>query len=269
MSTVLHPIDSFTGLFLMYTGLPDCIGNSFQQHHKQHRQNTRQAFSQPLSDSFSYYIFSCPLVLSIISSNSFSKVCLLPKFCVLEKLVTCGVIRSYYSRVSRVFSRYPFSCHGVLLASTHAVSRALRFLMFHAFSVLLLSFYLVPVSFSCFSFFSRYLFSCHVVPFPLFRPSLTRVYEKTYFLIFLILFAEKTLYLQRQTCESTFFPKNCLNTSKMYRCIFDGLEKICRYIFDVPKRRKMYSTLWEVPPLRGGDHIGFHHINMPLLAKFI
>ena len=86
MSMVLHPIDSFTSLFLMYTGLPDCIGNSFQQHHKQHRQNTRQAFSQPLSDSFSYYIFSCPLVLSIISSNSFSKVCLLPKFCVLEKI---------------------------------------------------------------------------------------------------------------------------------------------------------------------------------------
>ena len=94
MSTVLHPIGSFTSLFLLYTGLPDCIGNSFQ-HHKQHRQNTRQAFSQPLSDSFFYYIFSFPLVLSIISSYSFSKVCILPKFCVLEKLVTCGVIRSY------------------------------------------------------------------------------------------------------------------------------------------------------------------------------
>ena len=35
-------------------------------------------------------------------------------------------------------------------------------------------------SFSCFScFFSRFPFSCHVVPFPLFRPSLTCVYEKT------------------------------------------------------------------------------------------
>ena len=31
-------------------------------------------------------------------------------------------------------------------------------------------------------FSSRYPFSCHVVPFPLFRPSLTRVYEKQLFL---------------------------------------------------------------------------------------
>ena len=86
---MLHPIDSFT------SGLPDGIGNSFQ-HHKQHRQIiTRQTFSQPLSDSFFCYIFSFPLVLSMISSYSISKVCILPKFCVLEKLVTCGVTRSY------------------------------------------------------------------------------------------------------------------------------------------------------------------------------
>ena len=62
-------------------------------------------------------------------------------------------------RVSRVFSRYPFSCHGVLLVSTHAVSRALTFLMFHAFSVLLLSFYLVL----CLSRVSRVFFSVPVL----------------------------------------------------------------------------------------------------------
>ena len=71
------------------------------------------------------------------------------------------------------------SCHVVFLVSTHVLFRALRFLMFHAFSVLLLSFYLI-LCLSCVSrvFFSRYPFSCHVVPVPLFRPSLTRVYEK-------------------------------------------------------------------------------------------
>ena len=37
--------------------------------------------------------------------------------------------------------------------------------------------------FLCFScFFSRYPFSCHVVLVPLFRPSLTCVYEKQLFL---------------------------------------------------------------------------------------
>ena len=72
-------------------------------------------------------------------------------------------------------------------------------------------------------FFSRYPFSCHVVPFPLFRPSLTCVYEKKS--IFWYFLLKKTLYRQRQTCESTFFPKNGLNTSKMYRYIFDVLEK--------------------------------------------
>ena len=38
--------------------------------------------------------------------------------------------------------------------------------------------------YSCVSrvFFSRYPFSCHVVPVPLFRPSLTCVYEKQLFL---------------------------------------------------------------------------------------
>ena len=48
-----------------------------------------------------------------------------------------------FSCLSYFFSWYPFSSHGALLVSTHAVSRALRFLMFNAFSVLLLSFYLV------------------------------------------------------------------------------------------------------------------------------
>ena len=55
--------------------------------------------------------------------------------------------------------------------------------------------------------FSRYPFSCHVVPFPLFRPPLTRVYEKQLFLDTILL--KKTLYRQRQTCESTFSPKKC------------------------------------------------------------
>ena len=121
-------------------------------------------------------------------------------------------------------------------------------------------------------FFYRYLFSCHVVPVPLFRPSLTCVYEKQLcldtfcwkkhcignvrhakvhfpqkcsfwvFLVFLMFFfsvpvlvpcrsvsvvpaivnlclwkttmswyflLKKTLYRQRQTCESTFSQKKC------------------------------------------------------------
>ena len=64
------------------------------------------------------------------------------------------------SRVYRIFfSRYPFSSHGALLVSTHTVSRALRFLMFNAFSVLLLSFYLVL----CLSRVSRVFFSVPVL----------------------------------------------------------------------------------------------------------
>ena len=55
--------------------------------------------------------------------------------------------------------------------------------------------------------FSRYPFSCHVVPFPLFRPPLTRVYEKQLFLDTILL--KKTLYRQRQACESTFSQKKC------------------------------------------------------------
>ena len=107
MSTVLHSIDSFTSLLLMCTGLPDCIWNSFQ-HHKQHRQNTRQTFSQPFSGSFFYYIFSFPIVLSIISSYSSSKLCTLPKLCIWGKLGTCGVIRPY---------NLAFSLQNVLLAT--------------------------------------------------------------------------------------------------------------------------------------------------------
>ena len=55
--------------------------------------------------------------------------------------------------------------------------------------------------------FSRYPFSCHAVPFLLFRPPLTRVYEKQLFLDTILL--KKTLYRQRQTCESTFSQKKC------------------------------------------------------------
>ena len=66
----------------------------------------------------------------------------------------------YLSRVYRIFfSRYPFSSHGALLVSTHIVSRALRFLMFNVFSVLLLSFYLVL----CRSRVSRVFFSVPVL----------------------------------------------------------------------------------------------------------
>ena len=85
-----------------YTSLPDRIWNSFQRH-KQHRQNTRQPFSQPFSGSFFCYIFSFPLVLSSISSYSFSKLCILPKLCIWGKLGTCGVIRPYYFFVDAGF----------------------------------------------------------------------------------------------------------------------------------------------------------------------
>ena len=68
--------------------------------------------------------------------------------------------------------------------------------------------------------FSRYPFSCHVVPFPLFRPPLTRVYEKQLFLDTILL--KKTLYRQRQTCESTFSQKKMLvlYLSRVYRIFF-------------------------------------------------
>ena len=70
--------------------------------------------------------------------------------------------------------------------------------------------------------FSRYPFSCHVVPFPLFRPPLTRVYEKQLFLDTILL--KKTLYRQRQTCESTFSQKKMLllYLSRVYRFFFLG-----------------------------------------------
>ena len=64
-----------------------------------------------------------------------------------------------FSCLSYFFSRYPFSSHGALLVSTHTVSRALRFLMFNVFSVLLLSFYLVL----CLSRVSRVFFSVPVL----------------------------------------------------------------------------------------------------------
>ena len=96
------------------------------------------------------------------------------------------------------------------------------FMLFPFFCSLSISFCVFLV------FFSRYPFSCHVVPFPLFRPSLTCVYEKNYFSI---LFAEKN------TVSATSDMRKYTFWKKMYR-----------YIFDVPKRRKMYITFWEVPP---------------------
>ena len=60
-STLLPSIGSFTGLILMYTGLPDCLRNSCKHQEfvvvalkavgAQHRQNTTPTFSQPFSDS--------------------------------------------------------------------------------------------------------------------------------------------------------------------------------------------------------------------------
>ena len=76
---------------------------------------------------------------------------------------------------------------------------------------------------SCFyvflMFFSRDPFSCHVIPFPLFRPSLTCVYEKQLFLDTFLL--KKTLYRQRQTCESTFSKKKaCSMSFSCFSCLF-------------------------------------------------
>ena len=112
----------------------------------------------------------------------------------------------YLSRVYRIFfSRYPFSSHGALLVSTHNVSRALRFLMFNAFSVLLLSFYLVL----CLSRVSRVFFSVPVlVPgrsvsvFPAIVN--LRLWKKIYFLI---LFAEKNIVSATSDMRKYIFPK--------------------------------------------------------------
>ena len=54
-------------------------------------------------------------------------------------------------------------------------------------------------------FFSRYPFSCQVVPFPLFRPSLTCVYEKNNY--FLILFVEKNIVSATSDMRKYIFPK--------------------------------------------------------------
>ena len=82
-------------------------------------------------------------------------------------------------------------------------------------------------------FFSRYPFSCHVVPFPLFRPSLTRVYEKKLF--FFDTFCRKKhcicnvrhakvhfppkMPLMPQKCTGTFltFWKKCTGTFLTYQ----------------------------------------------------
>ena len=84
--------------------------------------------------------------------------------------------------------------------------------------------------------FSRYRFSCHVVPFPLFRPPLTRVYEKQLFLDTILL--KKTLYRQRQTCESTFSKKNMLvlYLSRVYRIFFLGTHSrlMVHFLYRLP-----------------------------------
>ena len=63
------------------------------------------------------------------------------------------------------------------------------------------------MSFLCFScFFSRYPFLCHVVLFPLFRPSLTRVYEKQ---LFLDIFCWKKHCIGNVRHAKVHFPKKC------------------------------------------------------------
>ena len=55
-------------------------------------------------------------------------------------------------------------------------------------------------------FFSRYPFSCHVVPVPLFRPSLTCVYEKQQFLD---TFCSKKHCIGNVRHAKVHFPKKC------------------------------------------------------------
>ena len=110
-----------------------------------------------------------------------------------------------FSCLSYFFSRYPFSSHGALLVSTHTVSRALRFLMFNVFSVLLLSFYLVL----CLSRVSRVFFSVPVlVPGRSVSvvPAIVNLclWKEIYFLI---LFAEKNIVSATSDMLQYIFPK--------------------------------------------------------------
>ena len=88
------------------------------------------------------------------------------------------------------------------------------------------------VSFSCFShFFFRYPFSCHVVPFPVFRPSVTRLYEKNNY--FLILFAETNIVSATLDMRKYIFPKNARSAS--FSCFFSVPVFVpCRSVAVVP-----------------------------------
>ena len=173
---------------------------------------------------FSRYPFSCHVVL-LVSSGNFSALSRALRFLVFHSLsvLLCSF---YVFLVFLVFSRYPFSCHVVLLVSSGnfscALSRALRFLVFHALSVLLCSFYVflvflvvfsVPVLVPC----------CSVVWAIVWLVSIKRSH------MFFILFAHLPVHLQRQTCEIIFFPKICLNTSKMYRYILEVFLENVQY----------------------------------------
>ena len=154
------------------------------------------------------------------------------------------------SRVYRIFfSRYPFSSHGVLLVSTHTVSRALRFLMFNVFSVLLLSFYLVL----CLSRVSRVFFSVPVlVPCRSVSvvPAIVNLclWKKTIFWYFLLKkhcignvrhakvhFSQKMVLIP-QKCTGTFltFWKKCTGTFLTYQ-----------------NGGKCTVHFWRSPPLKG------------------
>ena len=126
---------------------------------------------------------------NIVSATSDMRKYIFPK----KMLVLC------LSRVSRVcFSRYPFSCHVVpfplfrpsltrvyekqlfldtFCSKKHCIGNLRHAKVHFPKKMLVLCLSRVSRVFS-----SRYPFSCHVVPFPLFRPSLTRVYEKQLFL---------------------------------------------------------------------------------------
>ena len=168
----------------------------------------------------------------------------------------------YLSRVYRIFF---LGTHSRLMV--HFSYRLILCLVLLGFSCLMFFpfFCSLSISFCVFLvflvFFSRYPFSCQVVPFPLFRPSLTCVYEKKS--IFWYFLLKKTLYRQRQTCFSTFFPKNGLNTSKMYRYIFDVLPPKCTGTFLTYQNGLNVQYIFGgPPPLRGGDvYILFYFIS--------